>query len=80
MEITRKEKRATEREGANQTSKMKSYKDYDWLGMAMEETLRSLKDNANIWIITHSFFIRTSKFRLRLAALKFLPIFRLKCS
>ena len=31
------------REAANQTSKMKSYKDYSWLGMTMEGALKSLK-------------------------------------
>ena len=42
MEI-RQEKRSRERKAANQTSKMKSYKDYSWLGMTMEGTLKSLK-------------------------------------
>ena len=42
MEI-RKEKRSREREAVNQTSKMKLYKDYNWLGMTMEGTLKSLK-------------------------------------
>ena len=42
MEI-RKEKRSREREAVNETSKMKLYKDYNWLGMTMEGTLKSLK-------------------------------------
>ena len=42
MEI-RKEKRSREREAADQTSKMKSYKDYNWLGMTMGGTLKSFK-------------------------------------
>ena len=42
MEI-RKEKSSREREAVNQTSKMKLYKDYNWLGMTMEGTLKSLK-------------------------------------
>ena len=40
---TRKEKRSKEREAPNQTSKMKSYKDYSWLVMTMEGALKSLK-------------------------------------
>ena len=42
MEI-RKEKRSREREAVNQTSKMKLYKGYNWLGMTKEGTLKSLK-------------------------------------
>ena len=41
----RKERRSQERKAVNQTSQMKSYKDHDWLGITMEETLKSLKVN-----------------------------------
>ena len=42
MEIGR-EKRSREREAANQTSKMKSYKGHSYLGMTIEEALKSSK-------------------------------------